>query len=126
MTLEDAKAQKEEITRLADLKVKKEKSKKKLKKVLINQELKARAKKLAAFEAKRAKIMEEYNHCINFIKDPFPITKFSYRVNNSTKEATMRITRNHQPINLVMYGKFILNMLGFTEWMKLHALASKS
>ncbi|GKG46856.1 hypothetical protein Tco_0504053, partial [Tanacetum coccineum] len=56
--------------------------------------------------------------------DPLPITKF--RVNNSTKEATMRIVRNNQPLNLIVYEKFILKKLGFTEWLELHALASKS
>ncbi|GKA51844.1 hypothetical protein Tco_0745040 [Tanacetum coccineum] len=68
MTLEDAKAQMEEIKRLAELNAGKEK----------------------------AKMMEEYNHRINFKDDPLLITKFSYR------------------------------KLGFIEWLELHALASKS
>nr|GFA78817.1 hypothetical protein [Tanacetum cinerariifolium] len=66
---------------------------------------KLKAKELVVYEAKRAKMLEEYNHCISFRKDPLPIIKFSYRVNNSTKKATMRITRNHQSFNLVMYDK---------------------
>nr|GEU87597.1 NADPH--cytochrome P450 reductase [Tanacetum cinerariifolium] len=126
MTLDDAKAQMEEMKRLDELKVEKEKSKKKLKKVVTAQELKAQAAELAAYEAKRAKMMEEYSHCINFRVDPLPIAKFSYRVNNSTKEATMRIVRNNQPVNLMVYEKFMLKKLGFTEWLELHALASKS
>ncbi|GKE06643.1 hypothetical protein Tco_1398661, partial [Tanacetum coccineum] len=125
MTLEDAKAQMEEIKRLADLKAKKEKYEKKLKRVLIAQELKARAVELAAYKAKRAKMME-YTHCINFRDDPLPITKFSYRANNSTKEATMRIVRNNQPLNLMVYEKFVLKKLGFTKWLELHALASRT
>nr|GEU93963.1 hypothetical protein [Tanacetum cinerariifolium] len=68
-------------------------------------QLKAQEEELVTYEAKRAKISDEYNHCINFRDDPLPITKFSYRVNNSTKEATMRITRNNQPLNLKIYDK---------------------
>ncbi|GKA27945.1 hypothetical protein Tco_0714113 [Tanacetum coccineum] len=49
---------------------------------MTSQELKAQAVELAAYEAKRANIIEEYNHCINFRDDPLPITKFSYKVNN--------------------------------------------
>ncbi|GJT67593.1 Ent-copalyl diphosphate synthase, chloroplastic-like protein [Tanacetum coccineum] len=80
ITLEDAKAQMEEIKRLADLKAEKAKSKKTLKRVVTAQELKARAAELAAYEAKKVKMLEEYNHCINFRDDPLPITKFNYRV----------------------------------------------
>ncbi|GJT39431.1 hypothetical protein Tco_0939296 [Tanacetum coccineum] len=68
---------------------------------------------------------DEYNHCINFRDDPLPITKFNYRVNKTSKIATMRITRNNQPLNLKIYDKFILKMLGFSEWLELHVLASK-
>nr|GEW76021.1 retrovirus-related Pol polyprotein from transposon TNT 1-94 [Tanacetum cinerariifolium] len=82
-----------------------EKSKKRLK-VLTPEELKAHASELASYEAKRAKILEEYNHCINFRADPLTVTKISYRVNNSTKEACMRITRNNKPLNLTMYDMF--------------------
>nr|GEU89564.1 hypothetical protein [Tanacetum cinerariifolium] len=57
--------------------------------------------------------------------DLLPITKLSYKVNNSTKEATMRITRNNQPLNLTVYDKFMLKKLRFSEWLELHALASK-
>ncbi|GKF28474.1 hypothetical protein Tco_0094816, partial [Tanacetum coccineum] len=56
---------------------------------------------------------------------PQRITKFSYRVNNSTKEATMRIKRNNQPLNLTVYDKFMLKKLTFTKWLELHDLASK-
>nr|GEY09255.1 hypothetical protein [Tanacetum cinerariifolium] len=100
LTLEEAKLQMQEIKRLADLKAKKEKSDKKLKKVMTPEELKAQEVELAAYEAKRAKMMKEYNHCMNFKEDHLTITKFSYRVNNSTKEATMRVTRNNQPLSL--------------------------
>ncbi|GJU04081.1 hypothetical protein Tco_1114419 [Tanacetum coccineum] len=103
-----------------------EKSEKKLKRVMTSQELKAQVVELAAYEAKRAKIMDKYNHCINFRDDPLPITKFSYRVNNSTKEATRRIIRNNQPLNLMVYAKFLLKKLGFTEWLEVYALASRT
>ncbi|GJV12877.1 hypothetical protein Tco_1354418 [Tanacetum coccineum] len=71
------------------------------------------------------KMIEEYNHCITFIDGPHRITKFSYRVNNSTKKATMRIKRNNQPLNLTVYDKFMLKKLTFTEWLELHDLATK-
>ncbi|GJY30120.1 hypothetical protein Tco_0413615 [Tanacetum coccineum] len=94
------------------------------------QEIRAQEEELAKIEAKRIrhmnKMRDEYNHCINFRDDPLPITKFSYRVNNVSKEATMRIIRNNQPLNLKIYDKFILKMLGFNEWIELHALASKT
>ncbi|GJS53144.1 hypothetical protein Tco_0626506 [Tanacetum coccineum] len=125
VTLEDAKAQMEEIKRLADLKVEKGKSKKKLKRVLTAQELNAQAAELAAYEKKRSKSLEEYNHCISFRANTLPITKISYRINNSTKEASMRIIRNNQPLNLTVYDRFVLKMLGFSEWLELHALASR-
>ncbi|GJS88640.1 hypothetical protein Tco_0771276 [Tanacetum coccineum] len=82
--------------RLALLKSEKEKSKKKLKKVMTLAEIQAQAQKLAY-----------------------------YTINNSTKEATMRITKNDQPLNLTVYDKFVLKMLGFNEWIEIHALDSK-
>nr|GFC69225.1 hypothetical protein [Tanacetum cinerariifolium] len=109
MTLEEAKAQMEKIKRLEFLK-----SEKRLK-VLTPEELEAHAAELAAYKAKRANMLQEYNHCITFRADPLHITKITYRVNNSTKEASMRITRDNQLVNLTVYDKFILKMLGFTE-----------
>ncbi|GKA64622.1 hypothetical protein Tco_0764329 [Tanacetum coccineum] len=37
----------------------------------------------------------------------------------------MRITRNNDPLNLIVYDKFVLKILGFSEWLKIHALVSK-
>nr|GEU43549.1 hypothetical protein [Tanacetum cinerariifolium] len=65
MTIEDAKAQMEEIKRRAALQLKKDKTKKRLKKAMTPDEIKAQAVKMAGYEAKRAKIPEEYNQCIN-------------------------------------------------------------
>ncbi|GJW97685.1 hypothetical protein Tco_0179493 [Tanacetum coccineum] len=62
-----------------------------------------RKRLLAAYEAKRAKMLKEYNHYITFRADLLPITKISYRIDNSTKQASMRITRNNQPLNLTVY-----------------------
>ncbi|GKD47026.1 hypothetical protein Tco_1271671 [Tanacetum coccineum] len=125
MTIEEAKAQMKEIKRLAELKAEKEKFEKRLKKVMTPDELRAQAEGLARYEAKRAKKLEEYNHCISFRADPSPITKISYQINNSTKEASMRIIRNNQPLNLTVYDRFVLKMLGFSEWLELHDLASR-
>ncbi|GJS65564.1 hypothetical protein Tco_0680128 [Tanacetum coccineum] len=60
MTLKDAQAQLTEMKRLDDLKAKKEKTKHKLK-ALSNEELEAQAAQLAAYEAKRKRMLEEYN-----------------------------------------------------------------
>ncbi|GJX01759.1 hypothetical protein Tco_0185672 [Tanacetum coccineum] len=68
---------------------------------------------------------DEYNHCINFRDDPLPITNFSYKIAKSSKIATMRITRNNLPLNLKISEKFVLKMIGLTEWLELHSLASK-
>ncbi|GJY08949.1 hypothetical protein Tco_0377134 [Tanacetum coccineum] len=80
---------------------------------------------MAEYEAKRKNMFDEYNHQINHRAGQLPITKISYKV-NSSKEATMRITRGNDPLNLVVYEKFRLNTLGFIEWLEVHALASKS
>ncbi|GJX32726.1 hypothetical protein Tco_0242581 [Tanacetum coccineum] len=51
--------------------------------------------------------------------------KISYRV-NSSKEASMRIIRGNDPLNLTVYDKFRLETQGFSEWLEVYALASKS
>ncbi|GKA72010.1 reverse transcriptase domain-containing protein [Tanacetum coccineum] len=81
--------------RLAMLKQEKEKSKARLK-VLTPAEIRARAQKLAEFEAKRKRMLEEYNHYITYRADQHLIIKISYKINKSTKHATMRIERNNQ------------------------------
>ncbi|GJX29649.1 hypothetical protein Tco_0237728 [Tanacetum coccineum] len=70
-------------------------------------------------------MLERYNHYITFRADKLPITKISYKINNATKDATMRIERNKQPLSLTFYEKFVLKKLGFSEWIEIHALASK-
>ncbi|GJS57349.1 hypothetical protein Tco_0652133 [Tanacetum coccineum] len=74
---------------------------------------------------KRAKMLDEYNKCIYEKADPLPITKMHYRV-NSSHEATMRITRNHDPLNVMVYEKFKLKTLRFIEWLEVQTLASKT
>nr|GFA56027.1 hypothetical protein [Tanacetum cinerariifolium] len=74
--------------------------------------------------AKKAKIMKEYNHQISFRADPLPITKISY-VADSNKEAPMKITREDNLLNLIVHPNFRLRTLGFSEWLEVHALASK-
>ncbi|GJY27302.1 hypothetical protein Tco_0402028 [Tanacetum coccineum] len=66
----------------------------------------SRAKNGLNDEAKKAKILEEYNHHISF-RDPLPITKISYVV-NLNKEATMKITRGDNPLNLIVHPNFTL------------------
>ncbi|GJW54033.1 hypothetical protein Tco_0098118 [Tanacetum coccineum] len=47
-----------------------------------------------------------------------------YRV-NSSHEATMRITRNHDPLNVMVYEKFKLKTLRFIEWLEVITKAKK-
>ncbi|GKD33749.1 hypothetical protein Tco_1249258 [Tanacetum coccineum] len=86
--------------------------------------LKAQAQKWTEHEAKKAKMMEEYKHQISFRADQLPIIKISYVV-NPNKEATMKITRGDNHLNLVVHPNFRLKTLGFSEWLEVHALASK-
>ncbi|GJX48581.1 hypothetical protein Tco_0273771 [Tanacetum coccineum] len=69
-------------------------------------------------------MMKEYNHQISFKADTLPIIKISYII-NSRKEATMKITRGDNPLNLIIYSNFRLKQLGFSEWLKVHALSFK-
>ncbi|GKF26114.1 hypothetical protein Tco_0082008, partial [Tanacetum coccineum] len=117
MTIEGAQLQLQETKRIADLKAAKEKSEEKLKRLTLEQ-LKAQEQELAEIESQRAqhlnKMRDEYLNCINFKVDPLPITKFLYRVNKSTKIASMCITRNNQPLSYRVYKDFRLKTLGFT------------
>ncbi|GJW04946.1 hypothetical protein Tco_1563802 [Tanacetum coccineum] len=110
--------------RISDLKVEQEKLEQELRKLLNPATLKAQAQKWTEHEGKKAKMMEEYNHQISFRADKLPIIKISYVV-NSRKEATMKITRGDNPLNLTVYSNFRLKQLGFSEWLEVHALASK-
>ncbi|GJT28710.1 hypothetical protein Tco_0908985 [Tanacetum coccineum] len=80
---------------------------------------------MAEYEAKRKKMLDEYNHQISYRVDQLPITKISYKV-NSSKEASMRITRGNNPLNLTVYEKFRLQTLRFSEWLEVHALSFQS
>ncbi|GJV57932.1 hypothetical protein Tco_1458937 [Tanacetum coccineum] len=97
---------------------------KKLKKLSPTQ-IQAQAQKLAEFEAKRKKMLDEYNHYITYKADKLPITKISYKINRVTKDATIRIERNKQSLILTVYEKFVLKQLGFIEWIEIHALEFK-
>ncbi|GJS90362.1 hypothetical protein Tco_0772998 [Tanacetum coccineum] len=63
------------------------------------------AKELAAYEAKRANMLEEYSYYITFRAAPLPITKIIYMIDNSCKQASMEITRNNQQYNLTVKRK---------------------
>ncbi|GJT39130.1 hypothetical protein Tco_0938995 [Tanacetum coccineum] len=110
MTIKKAQLQLKETKRLANLKAAKDKSEEKLK-MLTPEQLKAHKQVLTEIETQRTqhmnKIRDEYLHCISFRADPLPITKFLYRVNKSTKIASMRITRNNQPLNYRAKFKWI-------------------
>ncbi|GJX68514.1 hypothetical protein Tco_0304241 [Tanacetum coccineum] len=101
-----------------------ERKQKTLKKISNPATIKAQALKWEEYEEKKAKMLNEFNKCISERTNPLPITKISYIV-NSSKVATMRITRDNDPLNLTVYSDFRLQMLGFSEWLKVHALALK-
>ncbi|GJZ11053.1 hypothetical protein Tco_0545812 [Tanacetum coccineum] len=83
------------------------------------------AQKLAEYKAKRAKTLAEYNHYLTFRAHPERITKINYRIDKVTRDATIRIERDNQPLSLIVIEKFRLKQLGFTEWIEIQALASK-
>ncbi|GJU74346.1 hypothetical protein Tco_1265751 [Tanacetum coccineum] len=66
-------------------------------------------------------MLDEYNHQITHRADQLPITNISYIVNYS-KEAIMRITRGNDPLNLTIYQRFRIKILGFSEWLEAKAL----
>ncbi|GJU51031.1 hypothetical protein Tco_1220586 [Tanacetum coccineum] len=103
--------------KLADLKEQEKKSNEELKKLLNPATFKAQALKWEEHEEKKAKMLKEFNKCISERTNPLPITKISYVV-NSSKTATMRITRDKDPLNLRVYPDFRLRMLGFNEWLE--------
>ncbi|GJZ04492.1 hypothetical protein Tco_1281370 [Tanacetum coccineum] len=70
-------------------------------------------------------MLDEYNKCIHERADLIPIIKISYRV-SSSHDATMRITRDNDPLNVMVYEKFRLKILGFSKWLEVQALASKN
>ncbi|GKG32959.1 hypothetical protein Tco_0430469, partial [Tanacetum coccineum] len=105
-------------------KVKKEKSEEYLKKMLNPATVKAQTLKMAKHEVKRAKMLKEFNDCINKRANQLPIIKIIYRI-TSSQDATMRITRGNDLLNVVVHDKFRLKSLGFSEWLEIHALASK-
>ncbi|GJY41163.1 hypothetical protein Tco_0428433 [Tanacetum coccineum] len=71
----------------------------------------AQTQKMAEYEPKRKKMLDEYNHQISHRVDQLPIKKISYRV-NSSKEASIRIISGNDPLNLTVYDKFRLKTLG--------------
>ncbi|GJW30216.1 hypothetical protein Tco_0047091 [Tanacetum coccineum] len=117
LSLEEYNNQIRELKRISDLKARQDKSEQELRKMFNQATLKVRAKKWTEHEAKKAKIMEEYNHHISFRADPLPITKISYVV-NPNKEATMKITRGDNPLNLIVHPNIRLKSLGFSEWLE--------
>ncbi|GKA52731.1 hypothetical protein Tco_0746046 [Tanacetum coccineum] len=78
-------------------------------------------KRISDLKAQKDKSKQE----LRKIADPLPITKISYTV-NSNKEATMKIIRGDNPLNLIAHPNFRLKSMGFSEWLKVHALASKN
>ncbi|GJY01488.1 hypothetical protein Tco_0359640 [Tanacetum coccineum] len=114
LSQEELNNQIKELKRISDLKAQKDKSNQELRKMFNQATLKSRAKKWTEHEAKKAKILEEYNHLISFRADPLPITKISYTV-NSNNEATIKIIRGDNPLNLIIPPNFRLKSLGFSE-----------
>ncbi|GKC17158.1 hypothetical protein Tco_1013940 [Tanacetum coccineum] len=125
ITLEEAEAQLSHLKRLVDLKAKEEESEKALLRMLNPARIEAQAQKMAKYEAKRTKMLAGYNHYITFRADQRRITKINYKIDRVTRDATMRIERDNQPLSLIVIEKFGLKQLGFSEWIEIQALTSK-
>ncbi|GKC62019.1 hypothetical protein Tco_1089617 [Tanacetum coccineum] len=123
MTIKEATAQLKEIQRLANLKKAKEESEKQLKRKLSQATIKAQEQKWQEHEAKKAKMLDDYMGIFTRSND-LPITKISCTI-DAQKILTMRITRDHDPLNLTVLNNFRLKMIGFSEWIEVHTLASK-
>ncbi|GJT57813.1 hypothetical protein Tco_0992867 [Tanacetum coccineum] len=117
LSQEELNNQIKELKRISDLKAQKDKFEQELRKMFNQATLKAHAKKWTEHDAKKAKILEECNHQISFRADPLPITKISYIV-NTNKEATMKIIRGDNPLNLIVHPNFRLKSMGFSEWLE--------
>ncbi|GJS49301.1 hypothetical protein Tco_0599422 [Tanacetum coccineum] len=70
-------------------------------------------KRISDLKAQKDKSEQE----LRKIADPLPITNISYTV-NSNKEATMKIIRGDNPLNLIIHPNFRLKLLGFSEWLE--------
>nr|GEV29769.1 reverse transcriptase domain-containing protein [Tanacetum cinerariifolium] len=116
MTMEDFKAQLAELQRLEALKQEEEKSEESLKKIMKPANIQAQAKKITKYEEKKAKMLAEYNHYIRFRADKRRITKINYIIDRVTKNVTMRIQRDNQPLSLPVLEIF---------WLKKEKKASK-
>nr|GEW04314.1 hypothetical protein [Tanacetum cinerariifolium] len=71
--------------------------------------VKAQELKWKEHEEKKAKILNDYND-IFFRDDPLPITKISYTI-DTHKIPTMRITRDHDSLNLTVLDNFRLKIM---------------
>ncbi|GKE60568.1 hypothetical protein Tco_1510935, partial [Tanacetum coccineum] len=69
--------------------------------------VKAQELKWKEHEEKKAKMLNDYND-IFFRADPLPITKISYTI-DTHKIPTMRITRDHDSLNLTAKFQWVLN-----------------
>ncbi|GJX61908.1 hypothetical protein Tco_0294808 [Tanacetum coccineum] len=78
-------------------------------------------KRLADLKSEKEKLEESLKR----MADELPITKINCKV-SSSNDATMRITRGNDPLNVVIHDKFRLKTLRFSEWLEVHALASKT
>ncbi|GJQ92852.1 hypothetical protein Tco_0003991 [Tanacetum coccineum] len=68
--------------------------------------------------------LKEMKRLISFRADPLPVIKINYVV-NPNKEETMKIIRGDNPLNIINHPNFRLKTLGFSEWLKVYAMASK-
>ncbi|GJS29892.1 retrotransposon protein, putative, ty1-copia subclass [Tanacetum coccineum] len=87
-------------------------------------QLAAQKKKLQEIKAYRKWVMERTRNQSSRVVDNLPITGIKYHI-EPNKQATMTITRNHQPLNFKVYTGLRSKVLGFIEWVEVHALATK-
>ncbi|GJR88720.1 hypothetical protein Tco_0212731 [Tanacetum coccineum] len=78
-------------------------------------------KRLADLKSEKEKLEESLKR---IRADELPITKINCRV-SSSNDATMRITRGNDPLNVVIHDKFRLKTLRFSEWLEVISQAKK-
>nr|GEX10625.1 hypothetical protein [Tanacetum cinerariifolium] len=84
--------------------------------------IEAQKVELAEYEAKRAKMLADYKHYINFRAYPRRITKINYMINRVTRDATMRIERDNQPLRKSKACNTLLRSLKENyKWVKTQA-----
>ncbi|GKB57060.1 hypothetical protein Tco_0913246 [Tanacetum coccineum] len=63
-------------------------------------------------------VNEQVNELVTYQEEGDSIPKMPNYTVNSNKEATMKIIRGDNPLNLIIHPNFRLKLLGFSEWLE--------